>query len=72
MWMMGLSHDIILGCRYVLAQPNAETGTPGDVAAVEARSQKRRAMTEPMATTDILVQNALPTELQKLQKMMCR
>ena len=39
----GLVHDLILGCRYVLPQPNPETCTPVDVATVETRSQKRQA-----------------------------
>lgn len=63
----GLSNDIILGYRYVLLRPNPETCTPVNVATVETRSQKRRAKTEPMAMTVILVQNILPTELRKLQ-----
>ena len=64
----GLPYDFILGCRYVLPQPNPATCTPVDVAAVETRSQKRQAKTEPMATADISVQNMLPTELRRLQK----
>ena len=44
----GLAHDLILGCRYVLLQPNPATCTPVDVAVVETRSHKHQAKKEPI------------------------
>ena len=61
----GLSHDVILGCRYVLPQPNPETCTPKPVSAVETRSQSRQTKPKPMQVTPTPVCNVLPAEFEE-------
>lgn len=65
-----LACDLVLGCRYVLPQPNPATCYRATVAAVETRAQKRKraSTSEQVAVSPIPVTNLLPGELRNLQQ----
>ena len=66
--LSGLSHDVILGCRYVLPQPNPMTCTPVHVGAVETRSMGRKSGPKPLNPSTSPIDNLLPGELRRLQE----
>jgi transposase InsO family protein len=66
--LSGLSHDVILGCRYVLPQPNPMTCTPVHVGSVETRSMRRRSGPKPLKPSTSPIDNLLPGELRGLQE----
>jgi transposase InsO family protein len=65
-----LAFDLVLGCRYVLPQPNPATCCRATVAAVETRAQKRKRVSasKPVAVPPIAVANLLPGDLKDLQQ----
>ena len=65
-----LACDLVLGCRYVLLQPNPATCYRATVAAVETRAQmrKRFSASEQVAVSPILVIKLLPGKLKNLQQ----
>ena len=65
-----LACDLVLGCRYVLPQPNPATCCRATVAAVETRAQKqkRASASKPVAVPPIPVMNLLPGDLKDLQQ----
>jgi hypothetical protein len=66
--LSGLSDDVILGCRYVLPQPNPATCTPVHVGSVETRAMKRKSGSKPLRPTTSPIDNLVPGELKKLQE----
>ena len=68
--MTSLSHDVVLGCKYVLPQPNPETCREAAVVAAVTRAQesKRSSETKPVVVTPLPVKNLLPGELRELQR----
>ena len=66
--MEGLSHDLILGCRYVLPQPNPVYGAPVPVASVTTRAQRDRTSPRPLRNTLSPIANVSSRELKELQR----
>ena len=65
-----LTCDLMLGCRYVLLQPNPATCYRATVAAAETQAQKRKraSASEQVAVSPIPVTNLLSGELWNLQQ----
>ena len=62
-----LHHGVVLGCKYVLPQPNPETCQEIVVGMVETRAARARGQPRALPTTTVPIANTLPGEVRGLQ-----